>query len=78
MNTEKLQEAFANALQIDKEIVKDELKYQSIPQWDSISHMILVTEIEDAFDVSLSTEDVIDLSSVLKAKEILSRLEINF
>jgi len=37
MNNKKLIEAFCNALEIEESIVVDELKYQSIEQWDSIS-----------------------------------------
>jgi acyl carrier protein len=77
-NQEKLVEAFVNALNIDAGNVQDSLSYQGIPEWDSISHMILVSEIETIFDVSIDTDDVIDLSSVGKAKEILTKYNSQF
>lgn len=77
-NSEKLVQAFSTALEIDPSTVKDELKYQSIPEWDSMSHMFLISEIEEAFDVEIDTDDVIDLSSVGKAKEILGKYDISF
>jgi acyl carrier protein len=77
-NHKKLTTAFANALMITEDKVVDSLKYQSITEWDSVSHMVLITEIEDAFDISLDTEDVIDMSSVSKAKEILAKHNIVF
>ncbi|MCH1547880.1 MAG: acyl carrier protein [Flavobacteriaceae bacterium] len=78
MNNTKLVKAFCDALEIEENIVKDDLKYQSIEQWDSISHMILIAELEDVFDVEIDTDDVIDMSSVLKAKEILNKNGIEF
>jgi acyl carrier protein len=78
MNNKKLIEAFCNALEIDASIVKDDLQYQSIEQWDSISHMILIAEIEDVFDIEIDTDDVIDMSTVGKAKEILNKNGIEF
>jgi acyl carrier protein len=78
MNNKKLIEAFCNALEIDASIVKDDLQYQSIEQWDSISHMILIAEIEDVFDIEIDTDDVIDMSTVEKAKEILNKNGIEF
>ncbi len=75
---EKLIHAFADALMIENEAVTDELKYQSIPNWDSISHMILITNIEDAFGISLSTDDVIGMSSVAIARDIIAKHGINF
>jgi len=77
-NQDKLIGAFSNALMVDKNMIVDDLKYQSIPEWDSISHMILITEIEDVFDVSIKTDDVIDMSSVSKAKEILTKYGTEF
>lgn len=77
-NIQKFTKAFSNALMITEDKIVDSLKYQSIPEWDSVSHMVLVTELEDAFDISLDTEDVIDMSSVHKAKEILTRHNIAF
>ena len=77
-NVQKLTNAFANALMITEDKVVDSLKYQSITEWDSLSHMVLITEIEDSFNISLDTEDVIDMSSVLKAKEILAKHNIVF
>lgn len=77
-NNEKLVNAFCNALEIQKSVVVDSLEYQSIEQWDSISHMMLIAELEDVFDVEIDTDDVIDMSSVAKAKEILARNGVEF
>ena len=77
-NNKKLIEAFCNALEIDKTMVIDSLEYQSIEQWDSISHMMLIAELEDVFDVEIDTDDVIDMSSVAKAKEIITKHGIEF
>jgi acyl carrier protein len=77
-NKNKLYTTFSNALNISIENIKDTLAYQSIPEWDSITHMILISQLEEDFDVSIDTEDVIDMSSVAKAQEILIKLGIQF
>lgn len=48
------------------------LSYQSIPTWDSVGHMGLIAALEDAFDIMMDTDDIIDLSSYEKGKEILT------
>ena len=48
------------------------LQYQQIPNWDSVGHMGLIAAIEDAFDIMMDTDDIIDLSSYEKGKEILA------
>lgn len=77
-NTEKLRQIFAEALEIDKKRVVDSLEYNSVPQWDSVAHMSLVAAIDNAFDTMLETDDVIDMSSFGKAKEILKKYGVEF
>ena len=77
-NVEKLHQVFANALSIDLDSVVDELAYNTIEEWDSTAHMILISELEDSFDVMLETDEIIDLSSVAKAKEILQKYNVTF
>jgi acyl carrier protein len=72
MNEEKLKKAFAAGLGISVDSVSDTLAYQSIKQWDSIAHMALVAALETDFNVMLDTDQILDLSSVAKAREILA------
>ncbi|MBT2131502.1 acyl carrier protein [Aliiroseovarius lamellibrachiae] len=77
-NNEKLVGAFVEALQIEAITVTDELQYNTIKEWDSVAHMTLVAALEEVFDIMLDTDDIIDMSSVGKAKEILGRYDVNF
>lgn len=72
-NQSKLEDAFRLGLEVGPEVDVNLLEYRSIPEWDSIAHMALVAEIEEAFDVMLPTEDVIALSSFTKCVEILGK-----
>ncbi|MEB1806652.1 MAG: acyl carrier protein [Bacillaceae bacterium] len=78
MKEQKLRTIFAESLGIDVSLVVDDLKYNSIEEWDSIAHMALVAEIDDQFDIMLDTEDVIDMSSFAEAKRILSKYGVAF
>ncbi|WP_218563941.1 acyl carrier protein [Marinospirillum perlucidum] len=77
-NTEKLQQTFATALAIDINRITDELAYNSIKEWDSTAHMILVAELEATFDILLDTDDIIDMSSVAESKRILAKYDLRF
>lgn len=78
MSYKKLQDCFVNALGINIDIVQDSLEYNSIPEWDSVGHMSLVAELEDCFDIMLDTDDIIDMSSVSKAVDIIKKYDIDF
>lgn len=76
-NNEKLTNAFSESLGIERHQVTDKLAYNTIPQWDSTAHMVLIAELENVFDVMLDTDDIIDLSSVAQAKIILQKYDIS-
>lgn len=76
--SDKLIVAFVEALQIDAALVVDGLEYNTIKEWDSVAHMTLVAALEEQFDIMLDTDDIIDMSSVGKAKEILGKYDIRF
>lgn len=77
-NQEKLVQAFATALSIPVTTVVDTLTYESIPQWDSVAHMALVTELESTFDVMLDTDDILAMSSVAVSRDILIKHGVGF
>ena len=72
-NKEKYDGAFMESFSIPIESLNDGLAYQSIRDWDSIGHLGLIAELEDVFDISLETDDIIDFSSYEKGREILAK-----
>ncbi len=74
-NLEKYDNVFMECLDVEKDQLAS-LEYQSVQSWDSVGHMDLVAELEDAFDISLETDDIINLSSYEKGKEILKNYDI--
>jgi acyl carrier protein len=78
MNADKLRDCFSRSLGIPAERVTDDLAYNSLKEWDSVAHMALVVELESEFDVMFDTDDILGMSTVAKAREILTRLGRTF
>ena len=74
-NLEKYTKAFAEALELNEAEVPA-LVYGQSAGWDSVGHMTLVAALEDAFDIMLDMDDIIDLSSFEKGKEILRKYDV--
>ena len=74
---EKYNATFAEALGIEASRLPG-LKYQDISEWDSVGHMSLMAALEDAFDIMMDTDDIIDFNSYEKGKEILAKYDILF
>lgn len=70
-NLEKYNKAFRDSFEVNDSQLAG-LKYQGIDMWDSVGHMNLIANLEDAFDIMMETDDIIDLSSYEKGLEILS------
>jgi len=78
MNDERLRKCFVEALGVRSEVVTDTLAYNSIKQWDSVGHMALVAALETEFNVMLSTDDIIAMSSLAVVRTILLKHGISF
>ena len=76
-NLEKYNNVFVENLQVAEDQLAT-LKYQGVELWDSVGHMTLVAALEDAFDIMMDTDDIIDLSSYEKGKEILKKYDVEF
>ena len=74
-NLEKYENAFVKALEVSPEEVSA-LVYGQSASWDSVGHMTLVANLEDAFDIMIDMDDIIDLSSFEKGKEILRKYDV--
>ena len=77
-NKEKYNQSFLSSLSIDDKILNENLKYNDIPEWDSIGHMTLMSALEDAFEINIETDDIVDFSSYKKGLEILAKYKVKF
>ena len=75
-NIEKYRNTFVESLSINLKDLKEDLKYNDIPEWDSIGHMTLMSELEEGFNISIETDDIVDFSSYKKGVEILKKYKI--
>ena len=76
--TEKLRGAFINAFGVSPDGEFESMAYGQTPRWDSVAHLVLISEIEAAFDIMLATDEVIGMDSFPKAREIVARKGISF
>jgi acyl carrier protein len=49
------------------------IKQESIENWDSLSHLTLVVELEEFFLVSFEPEEISEMNSLEKIQEIIQK-----
>lgn len=75
-NQEKYEKVFIDCFGIKKNNLKKDLKYNSIPKWDSVGHMGMIAKLEETFGITLEMDDIIDFSSFSVGKKILKKYKI--
>ena len=75
-NIEKYDTAFCETFEVDRETLTV-LEYQSIQAWDSVGHMALIATLEDAFEIEMEIDDIIEFSSYNMGKDVLKKYEVD-
>ena len=75
-NKDKYEKIFIKCFDLDKSKLKKDVKYDSIPKWDSVGHMNMIAKLEDEFKISMEMDDIIDFSSYKTGIKILKKYKI--
>lgn len=73
IDNEPFLKIFEETLLVDRSEIVDDLGYQNIPEWDSVAQMTLIAAFEQAYDITIDTEDIASMTTVARIKSILSR-----
>ena len=77
-NKQKYQVIFIKSLSMETKNFNEKIKYNEIPEWDSIGHMTLISGLEEGFNITIDTDDIVDFSSFIKGFEILEKYGVKF
>ncbi len=75
-NLHKYDKVFIKTFSVSKEKLKKDIKYNSIKEWDSVGHMSMIANLEEAFSIVFEMDDIIDFSSYKTGKEILKKYKV--
>jgi len=76
MNKDRLKEIFAKVFLLDEDEVNDKLSRKDVEEWDSMGHLMLISEIESAFGVFISDEDITKIKTLADIKKVLRKLGV--
>ncbi len=69
---QRLQQIFREAFENNKLTLSDSLSPETMPQWDSLGHVKLITGCEEEFGVKFTIEETVESNSVGKLKSVLA------
>ena len=68
-----LTEIISKVLLLDTNELTDDLKRGDYEPWDSMAHLVLVSEIENKFDIIFEDDEVVDIWTVADIRSLLSK-----
>ncbi|MCF2136689.1 MAG: acyl carrier protein [Candidatus Thorarchaeota archaeon] len=69
---ERLVEIVSKVLLLDSEQVTDSLRRKEYEPWDSMAHLVLISEIENEFGIFFEDEEVADIWTVGDLRKVLA------
>ena len=77
-NLEKYQKIFCETFDVKLDDLNEQFTFSNIAAWDSLAHLSLISELEDAFNIMFETDDILHYGGYLNGIEILKRYGIGF
>ena len=75
-NLEKYNNAFMQVFGAKAEELNDNYGKETVEEWDSVHQLSLIGEFEEAFDIMFDPEDIMEMTSYAKGKEILAKYDV--
>ena len=75
-NLEKYNNAFVEVFGAKVEDLNDNYGKDTVEEWDSVHQLSLIAQLEDAFDIMFDPEDIMEMTSYAKGKELLAKYDV--
>jgi acyl carrier protein len=75
-NIERYNAIFKKTFNVDESSLNSNLAAGLHEKWDSITHLSLITSLEDEFDIMMDSEDILELRSYEIGKQVLLKYGI--
>lgn len=70
---DKLTQVLATVLELSPEQIRDDLTPNDVQVWDSFTHVMLMTNLEEAFGITIDPAEATKVSSVGNIRSMLRR-----
>lgn len=75
-NLEKYNNAFVEVFGVEENVLGVNFDKDSVDGWDSVHQLNIIALLEEAFDIMLDPEDIMELTSYEKGKELMEKYDV--
>lgn len=76
VNLEKYNQAFIEVFGVEESALGSNFNKDSVDGWDSVHQLNIIALLEESFDIMLDPEDIMELTSYEKGKELMAKYEV--
>ncbi len=70
---DQLLDILSKVLLLDVSEITDDLRRKDFEPWDSMAHLVIVSEVENEFGIFFEDEEVVDIWTVGDLKKLLAK-----
>jgi acyl carrier protein len=71
----KIIEIMCGVFSLDKSDLPEDISKKTVENWDSLQHLILMSEIENKFSLKFEPEEIINVNSINDLEELIKKHE---
>lgn len=75
-NIEKYNNAFVEVFGVEESLLGANFNKDSVDGWDSVHQLNIIALLEESFDIMFDPEDIMELTSYEKGKELMAKYEV--
>jgi len=72
MIDDKLNKVIKDVLRIDPNGIDENQRFIDMDIWDSMTFMMFIVSIEEEFNISLTTDEILNINCIRSAREIVA------
>lgn len=69
---------FVEIFNVEVDVLDEKFNFNEVEEWDSLTHLTLITTLEDTFEIMFETEDILHFGGYLNGMRILEKYGIIF
>ncbi|MHA2243744.1 MAG: acyl carrier protein [Candidatus Hodarchaeales archaeon] len=73
---ELYEDIICKILLLERDKISSQVSQEDLEVWDSMTHLVLISELEQAFDIFLSDDDIIEINTIGDIKKTLVKYGI--
>lgn len=75
-NIEKYNNAFVEVFGVEVSALGSNFNKDNVDAWDSVHQLNIIALLEESFDIMLDPEDIMELTSYEKGKELMEKYDV--